>query len=130
MRESDSNLSIQVEKLHRVAIIARWLFVLFSWLTIGILGIWKLRPEITLLRQHFTWTALRYGIAYNRLASFYLAFCIGATAAVLIRQSLNIIRGAVSTEEKKRLSKQVMKIRSIGPRHPLWRWVIKGTFSE
>lgn len=130
MRESDSNLSIQVEKLNRVAIIARWLFVVFSWLTIGILGIWKLRDEITLLRDHFTWTALRYAIAYNRLASFYLAFCIGATTAVLIRQSLNIIRGKISTEEKRRLEKEVMKIRSQGARHPLWRWVIKGTFTE
>lgn len=127
MKETNPDLMKQIENLYRVSLAARWFLVIFSWLTLGSLGIWGLRGEIPLWLDHFTWTALRYGIAYNRMASLAIAFCVGLTAAVLIRQSLNILRGGISPEEKLTLEKQVKKILKKGPRHPLWKWVIKGT---
>lgn len=121
---SDPNLDKQVEKLHQVRVWGRWLFVVGCWLTLGVFGIWGLRAEIALWQQYFTWTAVRYAIAYNRIPAFSLAFCIGITTAVLIWQSQNILRG-ISPPERYRLEKQVRKIRASGPSHPLWKWVCK-----
>lgn len=130
MIETDPNLSKQVQNLYRLSILARWFFVVFSWLTLGTFGIWGLRHEIALWSQYFTWTALRYGIAYNRVASFCVAFCIGITTAVLIRQTINILRGGLSRREKHALEQKVLKIRARGPLDPLWKWVIQNKINN
>ncbi|MGF1478158.1 MAG: hypothetical protein ACFB4I_01525 [Cyanophyceae cyanobacterium] len=119
-----NELNKQIQKLHRLTVWSRWLLVLGCWLCLGTISIWSLRSEIVLWQQYFTWTAVRYAIIYNRLPAFCLAFCIGITAAVLVWQSLNIVRG-LSAKEKYRLAQQVQKIRLAGPSHPLWKWVCK-----
>jgi hypothetical protein len=122
MANLDPNLKRQVRRLHQLTVCARWLFVVGSWMTLGSFGIWGLREDIALWREHFTWVAVRYAIAFNRIPSLCLAFCIGVTAAVLIWQTQHIFWG-LSAEEKQSLEKQVKKIQSFGPRHPLWKWI-------
>jgi hypothetical protein len=122
MTSSDPNLKKQVQRLHQLTIYGRWLFVIGCWCTLGVFGIWGLREDIALWREHFTWVAVRYSIIYNRLPAFCLAFCIGSTAAVLIWQSRIVLKG-LSTEERQHLEKQVRKIHALGSRHPLWKWI-------
>lgn len=119
---NDPHFKHQVQKLHQLTIYGRWLFVLVLWLSIGALSLWALRAEIALWQQHFTWAALRYGLAYNRLPTLGLALCIGMTTAVLVWQSRNIFWG-ISHAEQKRLEEQVRRIRQQGSSHPLWKWV-------
>ncbi|MBD2771688.1 hypothetical protein [Iningainema tapete] len=121
---SDSSFAQQVERLHQFQVMSRWIFVCFLWLTVGTLSLWNLRDEIWLLRQYFTWAAVRYGLYYHPLATFGLSFCVGMTAAVLVWQSRNILFG-IPKQEKQRLEEQVMRIRQQGPSHPLWRWIVK-----
>ncbi len=122
MTKLDSEFHKQVAKLHQLTVYGRWLFVILSWLSLGSLGIWGLRREISLLLEHFTWAAVRYGLAYNQLPAVCLLFCVGITTAVLTWQSRNILWG-MPIKERRRLEKQVKKIRSQGPSHPLWKWI-------
>jgi hypothetical protein len=87
--------------------------------------LWGWHYELSLLRSHFTWAALRYSIAYNRLPALGLAFCIGMTVAVLVWQSRNILFG-ISRQEQRRLEQQVRRICRQGASHPLWKWICKG----
>ena len=112
----------QVQRLHRLTVYGRWSVVGLLWVSIGFLSLWGLRSEIALLRQYFTWVAVRYGLYYNPLPTFGLAFCIGMTVAVLVWQSRNILLG-LPHEEHRRLEQQVCRIRQQGPSHPLWKWV-------
>ncbi len=119
---NDPHFKHQVRKLHQLTIYGRWLVVALLWLSIGALSLWGLRAEIALWQQHFTWAALRYGLAYNRLPTLGIGLCIGMTTAVLVWQSRNILWG-ISQEEQKRLEKQVRRIRQQGSSHPLWKWI-------
>jgi hypothetical protein len=121
---ANSELQQQVQRLHRLTVWGRWLFVLGCWLLIGSASLWALRDDIALIRQYFTWTALRYALAFNYWPSIGLAFCLAITGAVLVWQSRNVLVG-LSPREKLRLEQQVQKIQSRGPHHPLWRWVVK-----
>lgn len=112
----------QVQKLHQLTVYGRWLVVGLLWVSIGSLSLWGLRSEIALLRQYFTWVAVRYGLYYNPLPTFGLALCIGMTVSVLVWQSRNILLG-LPHEEQQRLEKQVYRIRQQGPSHPLWNRV-------
>jgi hypothetical protein len=114
----------KVARLHRLTVWGRWLCVGGAWLFLAPWGLWGLRTEISLWQQHFTWTALRYAIAYNPIPSIILAFCLGITLAVLVWQCRNILLG-LPVRERYRLEKWVREIEAAGSRHPLWRWVIK-----
>lgn len=118
----DPTFQQEVQKLHEITVWGRWLLVGFLWITIAPLCLWNLRSEIALLQQHFTWAALKYGLAYNRVPTLGLALCYSMTAAVLIWQSRNILWG-MPPQEKRRLEKQVNRIRQQGASHPLWKWV-------
>ncbi len=119
---SDSSFVRQVEKLHRLTVYARWLLVVFLWLTLAPLCLWDLRGEIQLLREYFTWSTVRYGLLFHPFAAIGLSLCIGMTLSVLIWQSRNILIG-MPDPEKQRLEKQVYRIRQQGPSHPLWKWI-------
>ncbi len=120
--EKSPELKRQMQRLYQLSVYGRWLVVGVLWLAIAPICLWQLRGELSLWRQHFTWTAVRYAIAYNRLPSLGLAFCIAITTAVLVWQSRNILLG-IPTAEENRLRKQVLKITRQGRSHPLWRWV-------
>ena len=112
----------EVQKLHQLTVYGRWLFVCLLWVSIGSLSLWSLRLDIALLWQYFTWATVRYGLYYNPLPTFGLAFCIGMTVSVLVWQSRNILIGLPSPEQR-RLEQQVCRIRQQGPSQPLWKWV-------
>jgi hypothetical protein len=114
----------QVEKLHQIQMYGRWLFVLICWLTLAPIGIWGLREEIALIAEHFTWTAVIYGISYNFLPSLALTFSIAITIAVLVRQTKYKLTG-ISPRERLQLEKKVEKINNFGSSHPLWKWIVK-----
>lgn len=123
-RGLESEFQQQVDRLHRFTVVMRWSVVLFLWLTVGTLSLWGFRYEISLMREHFTWAALRYGILFNRLPAIGLALCIGMTLSVLYWQTRNIFWGR-SPQWQQRLEKQVLRIRQQGERHPLWHWVCR-----
>lgn len=122
--EKDPVFQAQVQRLHQLTVYSRWLVVGLLWLLIAPLCLWVLRPEFALWHDYFTWTAVRYTIIYNRLPALGLIFCIGATVAVLIWQSRNILWG-MPQDHVQYLEKQVCKIRQQGKSHPLWKWVCR-----
>ncbi|NCJ08492.1 hypothetical protein GS597_18660 [Synechococcales cyanobacterium C] len=124
MTFEDSQFRTQVERLHRLTVWGRWLVVLFLWLTLGTLSLWSLRYSIQLWFDYFTWSAVRYGLAYHRLAAIGLGICFGMTLAVLSWQSRNILFG-LPPKEQHRLVALAMQIRNQGARHPLWKWVCR-----
>ncbi|MCL6432877.1 MAG: hypothetical protein K6T90_01475 [Leptolyngbyaceae cyanobacterium HOT.MB2.61] len=119
---SDSTFQQEVERLHQLTVWGRWVVVGVLWLTVGTLSLWGLRYPISLILDHFTWAAVRYGLAFHRLAATGLAICLGSTLGVLIWQSRNILMG-LPQREKKRLEQQVCRIRQQGPSHPLWKYI-------
>ncbi len=122
--KDDSTFQIQVQRLYQFTVYVRWLVVSLLWLTVGFWSIWTLRREIGLWLDYFTWSAVRYALAYHRLAAVGLGLCLGATTAVLVWQSSNILWG-LPPEQQRRLERQVDRIREQGSSHPLWKWVCR-----
>lgn len=118
----DRKLAADVARLHRLTVYGRWSLVGLSWLIIGTASLWGLRQPISLWLDYFTWSAVRYGLAYHRLPAVGLAFCIGLTFAVLLWQSRNILIG-ISLAEQQRLVAKVKRIHQQGSSHPLAQWV-------
>jgi hypothetical protein len=114
----------EVERLHQLTVWGRWLFVGCSWLLIGSVSLWGLRSVIQLWLEYPTWAALYYGLAFNRLPSLGLSFCLGMTLAVLVWQSRNILFGRPKRQQRQ-LEDRVHKIRRQGSTHPLWHWVCR-----
>lgn len=114
----------------RALVMRRWWFVAGGlWLTVGLLSLWSLRPEFAQLQQYFTWTAVRYGLAYNRLAAAGLGLCIGLTVALLVAESRYILFG-ITKAERRQLEKLLKQIDHRGRRHPLWRKIYHNSPTE
>lgn len=111
-----------LNRLRQVVMRQWWTAAGLLWLTIGAASLWMLRPEIQQLRQFFTWTALRYGLAYNPIPSVGLGLCIGLTVALLVSESRYLLWG-IPTGERRRLMRQLAQIQQAGPRHRLWQQV-------
>ena len=111
-----------IERLHQLTVVARWLFVLLLWSSIGVWSLWSLREDIALWLDYFTWVAVFYSFTYNRLAAIGLGVCVGMTLGVMVWQSRNILRG-LPAEERSRLERLAREIRDRGPKHPLWRFL-------
>jgi hypothetical protein len=124
MNDLDFQLHKQVQRLYQLNLYGRWFFVVICWLSLGTLGVWGLRHEFPIWQDYFTWTALRYGLAYNLSYTLCIGFCIGLTASVLVWQSYNLLHGGIAPHERQRLERKVKKIRLIGSRHPLWKWIV------
>ncbi|MER3435666.1 MAG: hypothetical protein C4288_20320 [Leptolyngbya sp. ERB_1_1] len=120
--ELDPKFQAAVQRLHRATVIGRWLVVIGLWSTIGVLSLWGLRYPISLMRDYFTWAALRHGLISNMPATIGLGLCIGMTLSVLIWQSRNILFG-LPIDEQRKLERSVLKIRQQGKSHPLWKWI-------
>ncbi|MEY3297790.1 MAG: hypothetical protein RLZZ597_1050 [Cyanobacteriota bacterium] len=109
----------QIERLRIILNRRWWLTSLLLWLTVGSLSLWSLRGEWVYLRQYFTWTAVRYALAYNRLAAIGLGLCVGLMVALLISESRYILLG-LTQAERRRLSQLHHSILQQGASHPLW----------
>jgi hypothetical protein len=116
----DHQHDLEINRLREALLRRWWAFSAILWLTIGSLSLWILRPELSMLQQHFTWTAVRYALADNRLAALGLAICLGLTVALLVSESRHILFG-VSEDEHQRLEQLRRRIQQQGPKHPLWR---------
>lgn len=112
----------KVNKLYKLSMYGRWLFVIASWLTLGVYAVWSLREEIAISLDYFTWASVYYGLHFNFVPTLCLAFCIGSTVSVLLWQSRNVIWGLPEIEQRK-LERQVEKIMARGSKHPLWKWI-------
>ncbi|MGF1570041.1 MAG: hypothetical protein ACFCVD_18555 [Nodosilinea sp.] len=118
----DSAQTEPIERLRRLLLRRWWVITATLWLTVGSLSLWSLRPEIALLRQYFTWTAVRYGLAYNRLAAIGLGLCVGLTVALLMAESRHTLFG-LSKPERRRLETQLRQIQQRGMGHRLWKQI-------
>jgi len=125
----DPTLKTQVMRLHQLRVYGRWLVVSLLWVTVVPLCLWGWSYELSLMRSHFTWAALRYSIIFNPLPAFGLGFCIATTTSVLVWQSRNILVG-LPHQDQKRLEQQVRRIGQQGVSHPLWKWVFQRRFPE
>lgn len=119
---SDPAYERQINRLRSVMLKRWWLITAVLWLTVGALSLWNLRHEMVMLWQYFTWTAVRYGLAYNRLSAVGLGLCLGLTVALLVAESRHILFG-LSHRERQRLTQTLNRIRQQGPSHPLWQRV-------
>jgi hypothetical protein len=120
----DPTLKIPVMRLHRLTLYGRWFVVGLLWVTLTPLFLWGWRYEISLMRSHFTWSAVRYGIIFNPWPAFGLGLCVSMTTAVLVWHSRIILLG-LPRQEQQRLEQQVRRIDQQGVSHPLWKWVFK-----
>jgi hypothetical protein len=98
-----------------------------QWLLVGLIALlcippslWSLRYELALLSEYFTWTGLRYGLAYHPWASLGLLVPLGLILGLLIRQVRDRLWG-VPCRELRRLERLMAKIQAQGTRHPLWQ---------
>jgi hypothetical protein len=122
--ELDPVFKNQIDRLYALNIYGRWIAISSLWLTIGAYSLWGLRYPISLIKEDFTWAAVKYGLLAEPLPAFGLCLCVGMMAGTLVWQSRNIIWG-ISTDEHQRLIRQVANIRKQGNSHPLWKWVVK-----
>lgn len=110
----------EIEALRQAMMRTWWWVCLAMWLTIGLLSLWWIRAEIQTLRQHFTWTAVRFIVIYHRPAAMGLGLCCGLTLALLLSESRQILWG-ISQGERARLLSSLEKIHAQGPSHPQWK---------
>lgn len=114
----------EMQRLHRLTAYGRWSVVGVLWLIVAPICVWHLREEFALWFDYFTWTAVRYTIAYNLIPSIGLTLCLAITIMVLLWQARYLLMG-LSKHQTQYLEKQVLKIRKQGKSHPLWKWVCR-----
>lgn len=87
-RKSSRPPAIDHQILHlRQQWMRRWVTITgMLWLTVGLSSLWSLRRTFAQLADYFTWAALRYGLAFNRLAAAGLGLCCGLTIILLCRE--------------------------------------------
>jgi hypothetical protein len=117
MSQEKLKLEPKVKKVYQINLYRKWRIVAICWLTLGIFSIWELRHEIALWQDYFTWSALRYALAYHRLASLSFSICLGLTIGLLISQCRDILWG-ISEQEKYRLTQELEKLCNSGKFNP------------
>lgn len=122
--EIDPAQEAQLMRLHQLTVYGRWFVVGLFWLLLAPPSLWVFGPEFRLWQDYFTWTAVRFAIAYHPIAAIALSLCIGLTIAVLIWQSRILLFG-LSDEQRQYLQQQLFRIKQQGESHPLWRWVFR-----
>lgn len=116
----DRNMQQQIQRLYKFVVYLRWIKVALLWLLIAPLSLWGLRHEFPLWFDYFTWTAVRYSLAYNPLPAIGLSICVGLTVSTTLWQSYNALFG-LSPQYLYQLEQQVLEIRQRGKRNWLRR---------
>lgn len=111
-----------VQRLHRWEQKRRWLLVFLLWFLLFPLCLLLLRYPIGLLLEYFTWSGVRYGLAFRPIPAAGLILTFLLTLSSLISQWFYRRYGLTSTEVK-RLEKRAMRIQAKGQSHPLWHRV-------
>jgi len=123
-RDYDPVFYRQLCRLHHLLAWGRWLLVVILWLSVGSVSFMRLWPDLQMLSRYFTWTGLRYSLAFHPFATLGLSICAGLTVAVLLWQSRNIVL-SLPQREVRQLERRLSQIREQGASHPLWRWVCR-----
>lgn len=113
----------EIKRLYQFNIYGRWVIVFVLWLLFIPWGIWELRETISLCQSQCTWAAIRLGLEFNPFAALSISFCLGLATAILVKQSIHILRGGFSDKEKYYLSKKVQEIRNQGEQNWLYKWM-------
>jgi hypothetical protein len=122
--ELDPLFKARIERLYRLNVYGRWTVIGLLWATVGAYSLYELRYPIELIREDFTWAAVKYGLIFQPISAIGLALCVGMMVGTLVWQSRNAIWG-LPKHERERLAKQVCQICKQGSSHPLWKWVVK-----
>lgn len=85
-----------------------WIVVFALWMTVGAASLWSLRRTWHQLAEYFTWAAIRYGLAFNRLAAMGLGICLGLTVVLLIKETRFLFFG-LTQKEQQQLLKELRK---------------------
>lgn len=94
-----------LKKFYRRQIYLKWLIVAGCWSILLPIIIWGLRTEIELLKDYFTWTALRYSLAFNLPYTLLLVICLWLALRTLFWQIKNALFG-LSPQDKYYLKKR------------------------
>lgn len=111
-----------VTRLHRWEQKRRWILVALLWLLLVPLCLLLLRYPIGLLWDYFTWSGVRYGLAFNPIPAAGLIFTLLLTLSSLISRWFYRTYALTATEVR-RLEKRALRIHARGQSHPLWRRV-------
>lgn len=87
-----------------------WGFTLGLWFTVAPASLWRLRATWQQLSDVFTWSALRYGLAFNRGAAIGLGLCLGMTVALLLSETRHLYWG-LSRRERHHLLRALRRRR-------------------
>jgi hypothetical protein len=126
--ELDPIFKNQIDNFYRLTVYSRWIVISLLWMTVGIYSLWELRYPISLIREDFTWAAVKYGLIFNPIPALGLCLCVGLTTGTLVWQSRNLIWGLPLAEKQYSIDR-VAQIRKQGRSHPLWKWVVKSVES-
>ena len=91
--ELDPVFKNQIDRLYRLHLYSRWVTIVLLWATVGAYSLWELRYPIELIRDDFTWAAVKYGLIFQPIAAIGLAVCVGMMTGTLLWQSRNSIWG-------------------------------------
>ncbi len=120
-----TKLTPEAEQLRQILILGRWIFIFLAWLIIAPISLWQMRETFFLCQKYCTWAAIRYGLVFNPLAAVGLAFCIGITTSVLLKQSMYILQKDLSEKEIYFLEKKVSQIKKQGHKNFFYRCIFK-----
>lgn len=85
----------------------------------GALSLVGLRYPLALLGDYFTWSAVRYGLAFHPIPAAVLIGTLLFTGTSLLARWFYRSYG-LGGPEVRRLEKQVRRIQQRGQSHPLW----------
>lgn len=118
----DPDLRQAVLRLHGWEQRRRWYVLLLLWLIVVPICLLLLRYPLSLLVDYFTWSGLRYGLAFNpKPASGLLVTLLLTVTSLLSRWFYHVF--GLSGAEIRRLEKRVLRIRARGKQDPLWHKV-------
>lgn len=113
-----------VLRLHSWEQRRRWLIISLFWLVLLPLCLAMLRYHLGLLFEYFTWSGLRYGLAFNPIPAAGIMATVLLTLSSLLSQWFYRHYG-LTAPEVYRLEKRARRIRAKGERYPLW-WKVWG----
>lgn len=118
----EPDLRRAVLRLHGWEQRRRWFLLLLLWLVVVPICLLLLRYPLSLLADYFTWSGLRYGLAFNPKPASGLLVTLLLTLTSLLSQGGYRLFG-LSRAEVRRLEKRVLRIRERGRQSPLWQKV-------
>lgn len=97
--------SRRAARLYRFQERQRWLLIVLLWLIVIPVCLGVFQRQIGLLLTHFTWSGVRYSLAYQPFAAVGLLTTLGLTLNGLLYQSWCLLFG-LPKRERARLRQQ------------------------